>query len=135
MKCPGLHCEGCGSGTVTALAVPAVLIAAGAVVAEAVLEIIWWLVAVLAVSAVLAVALAVAVVPRLAARRDRQDAAAWAALRPAQLPAEPVTPLPRAERPVLEQHVHYHYHAAGGEQAAAIIRQALPGRDAVTERK
>ena len=83
----------------------------------------WW--AVLAVVAACA-ALAVAAVVALMRWSDARAVRVWSQ-RPAQLRAERVTELPGAERPALEQHVHYHYHAAD-ERPAIVIPGAIEQR-------
>ena len=84
---------------------------------------IWWILGTAAVIAALAVA---AMVPlmRWARRRDAQPVALWRGEAPARLRAEPVTELPRTDRPAIEQHFHVHHHYAGPEPARVTV---IPG--------
>ncbi len=91
-------------------------------------------------SAVIIAAVTVAaMVPlmRWAQRRDAVRVPLWrdTGAPPAQLYAEPVTELPRTERPqAIEQHFHVHHHYAEPEPARVT---AIPGTagDAITEGK
>ena len=103
MSCPGLHCAGCGGGA----AVPVAGLAAVFGVAW-VAENIVMVAAVSAACAVLSLA-AVAVLMRQSRRRDARRLPLWTAR---ELPAMPAPRIAQAPTPAIEQHVHYHYHAA-----------------------
>lgn len=134
MKCPGLHCPGCGDGGRAALYGGAGLAAAAA--AAWVFPRLAWIAATLAGCWILAVVLALAVVPRLARRPGRTDAAAWQEPRPAPLTAAPLAGIPRAVPPVLEvsarpaigpgRELHLHLNVTTG-QLAAILRHHTEG--------
>ena len=93
---------------------------------------IGWIIGAGAVLAVL-VSLALAWLMRLGRARDERDALAWQRRRAAlsaqpatDLRAETIAALPRAERAaVIEQHVHYHLHVAGGTAPARV--NVIPG--------
>jgi hypothetical protein len=138
-RCPGLHCDGCGDGGGLA-SILALVPAALAAVAVAVF-VLAHLVAIAAGVAVLAVVTLAAV---LFLRRFM--VVDWAPRRvPAALPV-PATalPVPAAEavsaprRAAIEapaQHLHIHVHGLAPEDAAAVIRQAVPARLAVDDRR
>jgi hypothetical protein len=134
-RCPGLHCDGCGDGGGLA-SILALVPAALAAVAVAVF-VLAHLVAIAAGVAVLAVVTLAAV---LFLRRFM--VVDWA---PAALPV-PATALPVAaaeavsapRRAAIEapaQHLHIHVHGLAPEDAAAVIRQAVPARLAVDDRR
>ena len=78
----------------------------------------WWeVLLVVAASAALAVAAAVRIA-RGAERRGALATASWPVQQ--QLRAEPVRQVRQVQPPAIEQHVHYHYHPADGQQAPAI---------------
>ena len=73
-----------------------------------------------------AVIAAMVLLMRWARRRDALRLPLWRVREvPAQLYAEPVTELPRAERQVIENHWHVHHHYAGGPEPAHVT--AIPG--------
>ena len=106
----------------------AVLVGVAAGVMVFVLEFIWYIVAILAAAAVGLVIGGLTV-----RRRTREHAAMLEATRAERLEAatarRQVTQA--APPPAIEQHVHYHYHAAPGSPARIVI----PGQagDAITE--
>lgn len=102
-----------------------VVVAAAGVVVEVVLSIIVWIAVALGIVSALAVAL---LVWRLRGKpgREARFAAAIAAQRErATLTATAVPQVSRAATPAIEQHVHYHYHAADGQAVPAIMRHHL----------
>ncbi len=129
MPCPGFHCPGCSEGQSLGIAAAAVV---GLVLADQavqwVAERIWWIGGTLAVCFALAVAASMWLETQ-AARRGARFAAAHGILSRADVilpePVRAVVVEPAPERPAIEQHVHYeyHYHAADGQQAAAITER------------
>lgn len=126
MTCSGPHCAGCAGGA-----------AAPVVPLVAFLGIDWVVTHLVEVAVTSAVcgALAVAtviVLMRWGDRRDERRAAEWRLLRAREVPqirhvvTDSVAP---PVRPELESRaLHLHFHGADADHAAAIIRQALPGR-------
>ena len=79
-----------------------IAIPAGVILAVAVGGLIWWL--------------------RGASKREARFAAAIAARRQAAALATPSKPqVTRGTQPALEQHIHYHYHAADSQEPARVI--------------
>jgi hypothetical protein len=119
MKCPGLHCPGCGEGGGQVLAV-----AAAAVVvlelAEWMFARLWWLLAVTAA----AFAIALYVVWRIMRWQERREAA-WGAQRAAQLAAQPVQALPRTGRPAITGGVTLNFYNLSQAEQAEVIRKAV----------
>jgi hypothetical protein len=113
-------------GPVGGVAVLAVLTAAAYAVAEWVLAWLWLIAVVTGACAVLAVALALVVLPRAARWRDRRDVAGYEAQRPAWLAAEPVRQVPRTAPQAVEprREVHLHLNVTP-DQLAAIVRHHL----------
>ena len=139
-RCPGLHCDGCGDGGGLASILALVPAALAAVAVE--VFVLAHLVAIAAGVAVLAVVTLAAV---LFLRRFM--VVDWAPGRvPAALPV-PATALPvpaaaeavsaprRAAIEAPAQHLHIHVHGLAPEDAAAVIRQAVPARQAVNDRR
>ena len=90
---------------------------------------IWWILGTAAVIAALAVA---AMVPlmRWARRRDAQPVALWRGEAPARLRAEPVTELPRTERPAIAPAViNLNFYGVPADERATIIRTAIEGNE------
>jgi len=121
MACSGLHCGGCGAGSVAPVVALTAFLGAGWV-AEHLIE-------VAVVSAACGV-LAVAAVVALMRWADRRDAR-LAARGPLMVTREPsthaltATVIPQVTQqgtrpPAIENHYHVHYHAADGQQAPAI---------------
>jgi hypothetical protein len=130
-RCPGLHCDGCGDGGGLA-SILALVPAALAAVAVAVF-VLAHLVAIAAGVAVLAVVTLAAV---LFLRRFMVVDWAPAALPVTALPvaaAEAVSAPRRAAIEAPAQHLHIHVHGLAPEDAAAVIRQAVPARPAIEE--
>jgi hypothetical protein len=116
VSCPGLHCPGCSEGqSLGILAGAVVVLAAAGQVVQWVAERIWWIGGTLAVCFALAVAAGMWL-ERLADRRGARFAAAHGILSRTDV----MLAQPPPQRPAIEQHVHHHYHAADGEQPAAI---------------
>lgn len=94
-----------------------------------------WIIGILAACAVVAVVLALAVIPRLVRRRGQLDADEYGAIGPAKaVPlagAPPWAEVPRPQRPAIAP-VHIHFHGLTAAEQAAIIRGAIPGRDGET---
>jgi hypothetical protein len=131
MGCPGLHCPGCSGRQ--SIGILVVLGGGLYLAAEAlawVAERIWWIAGTLAVSFALALAGCVALA-RWTDRREARFAERRAELGALAAAAEQ---LPRAERPAIEQHVHYHVHLDGRQ---AVTRTVLPGQagPAITDRR
>ena len=124
MACGGLHCAGCGGGS----AAPVLAFAAFCGVDWVVTHIVEVAI-VSATCGVLAVAAVVALM-RWSDRRDARHAARYPLLRTREAPALAAKVTPQVMQgttpPAIEQHVHYHYHAAERE-AARVIRTTLPG--------
>jgi hypothetical protein len=119
VKCPGLHCPGCGDGG------QVLVIAAAAVVvlelAEWAFARLWWLLAVTAV----AFAIALYAVWRVIRWQDRREAA-WGAQRAAQLAARPVLQeVPPAARPAITGGVTLNFYNLTEAEQAMVIRRAL----------
>jgi hypothetical protein len=138
-RCPGLHCDGCGDGGGLA-SILALVPAALAAVAVAVF-VLAHLVAIAAGVAVLAVVTLAAV---LFLRRfmvvdwapGRVQAALPVLATALPVPAAEAVSAPR--RAAIEapaQHLHIHVHGLAPEDAAAVIRQAVPARLAVNDRR
>ena len=135
MSCPGLHCPGCSEGQSLGIAAAAVV---GLVLADQtvqwVAERIWWIGGTLAVSLVLAVAASMAL-EAWADRRGARFAAAHGILSRADvIQAEAVIrnthdAVPSAERPAIAPALHLHFHGLPDTEQAAVIRQALNGRN------
>ena len=134
MACAGLHCSGCAGG----ISVPPVAFAAifgFAWVAAHVIEVA----AVSAACGVLSVAAVVALM-RWADRREARRVAMGPLMVTRAMAAPVVTArvIPQVSQgtapPAIENHYHVHFDPADRE-AAAIIRQALPGMagDIITE--
>ena len=87
-----------GGGALAAAAAVAAVAGAASVLAH-----IFWILA----TVVLCAALTAVAVARLMRWSDRRAIRVWSQ-RPAQLRAEVVTELPRAERPAIENHYHFH---------------------------
>jgi len=125
-RCPGLHCDGCGRGG-GVLAALAATVAAGAVVAEFLVDLL------IAAGTVVGLALTVAVVVLTRMKRQGQLSlhpdGLWqpGAVRPVSSPA-PVTGRPARALPAPQElHVHI-YGTPTREQLAglAAIQQARP---------
>jgi len=118
-----------GGGRVVLIAVAAL---AAVSAAEWVLSRLLWLLAVTAV----AVTVAVAVVWWLIRRQQRREAvhAAMRTFVTARVQAVPLSSAARRELPAVT-HLHLHFDRADTDEAARIIRTALPGQagDAITE--
>ena len=118
----GAHTHyGRGAETVAALAGVVLL----AVIAEWILSVIVWIAIALGILLVLAAAVLVWWLRGRLARQaawDARYAAAFAPLRERQTVTATVTPQvgPLAP-PAIEQHVHYHYHAADSPEPARVI--------------
>jgi hypothetical protein len=101
--------------------------------AEWVLAYLWLIIAVGLACLILSAVLALAVVPRLTRWRDRRDAEAYAAIRPAQAiplaspPSGPAVPWPQRQAIAPPQVVNFNFYGVDADRAAALIRQALPG--------
>jgi len=132
MRCPGLHCEGCGQHDGSSGAV--VLVIGAAVVAAEVLE---WIAAhaveVMAITAacvVLAVAAVVALV-RWGDRRESRHATVRPFLTAREVPGigNGLTGLAAsAERPaIVYRDLHIHLDGVPGAEQVQVIRQALGG--------
>lgn len=119
MKCPGLHCPGCGDGGGQVLAVAA----AAAVVlglAEWVFARLWWL---LGASAA-AFAIALYVVWRITRWQARREAA-WGAQRAAQLASRPFLAVPRTERAAITGGVTLNFYNLTQAEQATVIRNTI----------
>ena len=124
MSCPGLHCPGCSGGQ--SLGVLAAAVVGLAVAYETVAVVAEYIVPITAVVAA-CFALAVAASVWLERWSDRR-AAEWGAARGIVSRADVILPepvrapavFPAAGPPAIEQHVHYHYHPAAGQQVPAI---------------
>lgn len=124
-----------GSGTwqssgpdLDGLIVPVVLVAVAVAVVEFVLSIIVWL-AVAAGIVLVIVAAGLIWWLRGAPKRRAEYAAEYAAAfeakrRPVTVTATVIPQVPAGAGPAIEQHVHYHYHAADGQDPA----RAIPGK-------
>lgn len=121
MKCPGLHCPGCGDGgrggQVLAVAVTAAAVLGAA---EWLFARLWWLLAVAAA----AFAVALYIVWRII-RWQENRAAAWGAQRAAQIAARPVLSLPSAGRPAITGGVTLNFFNLTDTEQAAVIRKAI----------
>ncbi len=80
-----------------------------------------------AVSGALAVAVVIALT-RWADRRDARRAVTWQFHYAREVPAAPGAPqVSQATPPAIEQHVHYHYHVADGQDIARVVTgEVLP---------
>lgn len=133
MSCPGLHCPGCSGGqSLAVLGGLGVAVFAAYKIVPWVADRIWWIGGTVAVS----VALSAAACLALAAWTDRRTArfAAYrAAVRAREVPevvTVTATPIPSAERPALGfRDLHIHLDGVPTEAQAAVIRQALNGRN------
>jgi len=139
MKCPGLHCPGCGDGDGVIVCLFCGLAAvAAAGLAEWVFARVWWILGATAV----AFAIAVHIVWRLfrwAERRDARHAAERPFLITREAPAATAMVTPQVTRTTPPAIVNNYYIRIdpASREAAAIIRTALPGKtgDAITEGK
>ena len=130
--CPGLHCDGCGSGN-SGCGVAVLIIGATAVAAE----VVEWVAAhalELMVITAMCVALAVAAVAALfrwAGRRDARHAVDRPFLTEREVTAVASAPRRELAAPAL----HLHFHGLPADEQAAIIRTAIAGQpgDAITE--
>ena len=123
MACSGLHCAGCAAGAAVPVG-PIVAYLGLAWVAEHLAEVI----AVSAACGILSV-VAVVALSRITARREAEFGTQLAARRERETLTATVLPqVSQGAVPVIENHVHYHYHGADSEERAArVIRQALAG--------
>ena len=128
MRCPGVHCPGCGEHAGRAALYGAPALAAVAAAAWIIPRLLW-VAGTVAACYALAVVLAVEVAPRLLRHRDRP--------RPAQLYAVPLAQVPRAAPPVLDvprplaiepprNELHLHLNVSP-DQLAAIVRHYTEG--------
>ena len=150
MSCPGLHCPSCTEGqsiAITGGAVAVLVLAAETI--QWVAERVFWVGGTMAACLALSVA-ASFWLERMADRRGARFAAEHGILSRADVirvgVVEICEPLPHSRsagrdrelvttaRPAIEPRpaIHLHFHGVPGEQAAEIIRQALPG-ESVTE--
>ena len=107
------------TGSSGAIAGAGIVVAAAAAGAWAAAR-IWWIIGTVAVSGVLAVA-AVVWLTRRNHRHAAEAGAELAARRAALAAARPARQVPQAQQlPAIEQHVHYHWHAAPDQPAPAI---------------
>lgn len=130
--CEGLHCPGCGHGGHGGLVVIGGGIVAAALAGEWVASHLWELLAVTAVCGALAVA-AVAALMRWGDRREARHAAARPFLAMRAVPeigTRVPAPVASAGPPALGyRDVHIHLHGVPAAEQAAVIRQALNGRN------
>jgi NhaP-type Na+/H+ or K+/H+ antiporter len=110
-----------GGGGIVLPAV-AVVLAIGA--AEWAAARLWWI-----IGGAVACAVLTAAAVRWLIRRQESREALYAARRPAQLAAQPVTEIPRAQRQAIAGDLHVHFHGVPDGEHAAVIRQALGGGD------
>jgi len=126
VSCSGLHCAGCGGGSAAPVLAFAVFCGADWVVTHIVEVAITS-----AVCGALAVTAVVALM-RWADRRDERRAAAWRQLHVRVVPIGTCVPdsVTSAERPALPfRDLHIHLDGAPSAEQAAVIRQALNGRN------
>ena len=126
MKCPGLHCAGCsdgdGIGQVLAIGAAAVVVVE---LAEWVFARMWWILGGTAV----AFAITVWIVWRLMRWADRREAR-HTAEHPFLITREAPAAITSAGRPALGfRDLHIHLDGAPSAEQAAVIRQALNGRN------
>lgn len=116
---------GAGASAAAAVAI-AVVVVQGV---EWVIAYFFWILG----AGVVVVALTAMAVVRLMQWSDARAVRVWAQ-RPAQLHAQPDAEVTRVERPSVEQHVHYHYHAA---DQPGRVRTVISGQagDAISEGK
>ena len=134
MRCPGVHCPGCGEHAGRAVLYGAPALAAVAAAAWIIPRLLW-VAATVAACYALAVVLAVEVAPRLVRRRERHGARTWTA-QPLQGRSVPLAQVPRAAAPVLEaprplaieppREIRLHLDVSP-EQLAAILRHYTEG--------
>jgi hypothetical protein len=120
-------------------AAPVLMVAAAAAAVEGVEWVLaWlWLIALLALAVTVATMLAVAWLMRWTQRQDAARVPLWRGVAaPAEIRAEPVSELPRTDRPAIAPVINLNFYGADGtDMAARVLRTAIPGTagDAITE--
>jgi predicted lipid-binding transport protein (Tim44 family) len=131
VRCPGLHCDGCGGhggGLLPLLLIGAAVTATAGALSAVLADILDALLIVTLTATVCMVA-----VLTVKIRRSQmllvQRGPAWSGIAASPVQAVPAPP----RRAIAARILHIHFHGLAPEDAAAVIRQAVPARPAIEE--